>query len=77
MKTNLFKSLLVAVMAIGALGGVSSIKAETITSLSFKDNQNPALTLDNQNGNRGTANYDYKFNGNTFLNVWGENNSNG
>lgn len=77
MKTNLFKSLLVAVMAIGALGGVSSIKAETVTSLSFKDNQNPALTLDNQNGNRGTANYDYKFNGNTFLNVWGENNSNG
>lgn len=58
-------------------GGVSSIKAETVTSLSFKDNQNPALTLDNQNGNRGTANYDYKFNGNTFLNVWGENNSNG
>lgn len=76
MKTNLFKSLLVATMAIGALG-VSSIKAETVTSLSFKDNQNPALTLDNQNGNRGTANYDYKFNGNTFLNVWGENNSNG
>ena len=77
MKTNLFKSLLVATMAIGAMGGVSSIKAETVTSLSFKDNQNPALTLDNQNGNRGTANYDYKFNGNTFLNVWGENNSNG
>lgn len=31
MKTNLFKSLLVAVMAIGAMGGVSSVQAATET----------------------------------------------
>lgn len=77
MKTNLFKSLLVAVMAIGAMGGVNSVKAETVTTLSFDDANNPTLTLDGQNGNRGSANYDYKFNESTFLNVWGENNSNG
>lgn len=77
MKTNLFKSLLVAVMAIGAMGGVNSVKAETVTTLSFDDANNPTLTLDGQNGNRGSANYDYKFNESTFLNVWGVNNSNG
>lgn len=77
MKTNLFKSLLVATMAIGALGGVNSVKAETVTTLSFDDANNPTLTLDGQNSNRGSANYDYKFKESTFLNVWGENNSNG
>lgn len=77
MKTNLFKSLLVATMAIGALGGVNSVKAETVTTLSFDDANNPTLTLDGQNSNRGSANYDYKFKESTFLNVWGVNNSNG
>ena len=77
MKTNLFKSLLVAVMAVGALGGVNSVKAETVTTLSFDDANNPTLTLDGQNGNRGSTNYDYKFKESTFLNVWGVNNSNG
>ena len=77
MKTNLFKSLLVATMAIGAWGGVNSVKAETVTTLSFDDANNPTLTLDGQNSNRGSANYDYKFKESTFLNVWGENNSNG
>lgn len=77
MRTNLFKSLLVAVMAVGALGGVNSVKAETVTTLSFDDANNPTLTLDGQNGNRGSANYDYKFKESTFLNVWGVNNSNG
>lgn len=77
MRTNLFKSLLVAAMAIGAMGGVNSVKAETVTTLSFDDANNPTLTLDGQNGNRGSANYDYKFNESTFLNVWGVNNSNG
>lgn len=56
---------------------MNSVKAETVTTLSFDDANNPTLTLDGQNGNRGSANYDYKFNESTFLNVWGVNNSNG
>ena len=58
-------------------GGVNSAKAETVTTLSFDDANNPTLTLDGQNGDRGSANYDYKYNESTFLNVWGVNNSNG
>lgn len=58
-------------------GGVNSVKAETVTTLSFDDANNPTLTLDGQNSNRGSANYDYKFKESTFLNVWGVNNSNG
>ena len=56
---------------------MNSVKAETVTTLSFDDANNPTLTLDGQNGNRGSASYDYKFKESTFLNVWGENNSNG
>lgn len=56
---------------------MNSVKAETVTTLSFDDANNPTLTLDGQNSNRGSANYDYKFKESTFLNVWGENNSNG
>lgn len=56
---------------------MNSAKAETVTTLSFDDANNPTLTLDGQNGDRGSANYDYKYNESTFLNVWGVNNSNG
>lgn len=42
MKTNLFKSLLVAVMAIGAMGGVKA--EETTTSFDFEDN-NSVFTI--------------------------------
>lgn len=56
---------------------MNSVKAETVTTLSFDDANNPTLTLDGQNSNRGSANYDYKFKESTFLNVWGVNNSNG
>ena len=47
MKTNLFKSLLVAVMAIGAMGGVSSVQAatETYDFASFVAQGTPTLTL--------------------------------
>lgn len=76
MKKNLLKLamlLLVAVMG----GGNAVAETETVISLTFDDANNPTLSLDNANSNRGTANYDYKLNGDTFLNVWGENNSNG
>lgn len=42
MRTNLFKSLLVAVMAIGAMGGVKA--EETTTSFDFEDN-NSVFTI--------------------------------
>lgn len=42
MRTNLFKSLLVAVMAIGAMGGVNA--EETTTSFDFEDN-NSVFTI--------------------------------
>lgn len=42
MKTNLFKSLLVAVMAVGAMGGVNA--EETTTSFDFEDN-NSVFTI--------------------------------
>lgn len=47
MKTNLFKSLLVATMAIGAMGGVSSVQAatETYDFASFVAQGTPTLTL--------------------------------
>ena len=47
MRTNLFKSLLVAVMAIGAMGGVSSVQAatETYDFASFVAQGTPTLTL--------------------------------
>ena len=47
MKTNLFKSLLVAVMAIGAMGGASSVQAatETYDFASFVAQGTPTLKL--------------------------------
>jgi hypothetical protein len=50
-----------------------------LADLPFSDASSPSLTPDGSNSNRGTANYDYDspINGAKFLNVWGENNSNG
>lgn len=50
-----------------------------LVDLPFSDASSPSLTPDGSNSNRGTANYEYDspINGAKFLNVWGENNSNG
>lgn len=75
MKKLLTKLCLLGVLCL--VGSNARAENEIVTTLSFDDASSPTLTLDGQNSNRGTANYDFTLNGNTFLNVWGENNSNG
>ena len=58
---------------------ITSIKEEVLVQQSFDDATNPTMYPDGSNSNRGTCNYDYvsPIDGTKFLNVWGENNSNG
>lgn len=52
---------------------------EVLVNYSFNDAENPVMTPDGSNSNRGTCNYDFTspIDGAKFLNVWGENNTNG
>ncbi len=72
-------SLLKSSFLAAALCCVSTVETygADVAKFSFDSASDPTLTLDGSNGDRGTANYDYNLNGNTFLNVWGENNFNG
>ena len=52
---------------------------EVLVDFPFSDETHPTMVPDGSNGDRGTCNYDYDspINNAKFLNVWGENNSNG
>jgi len=67
--------LLVLLFSSGAWAAADVV----LVDLPFSDASSPSLTPDGSNSNRGTANYEYDspINGAKFLNVWGENNSNG
>lgn len=52
---------------------------EVLVNYSFDDAENPVMVADGSNDNRGTCNYDFAspIDGAKFLNVWGENKTNG